>query len=107
MSVPGAGHSVKASAAAVSVDARPSWTAAWKTTSRPVKRLILAWRQAIADRAPPWLYRTVGPVVQRLDMLLIDHGIFRVLYLNKHRLCDHAWRSAQPAPHHLRALAHD
>jgi len=38
-------------------------------------------------------------------MLLIDHGIFRLAYLNKHCLGNRAWRSAQPAPHDLRALA--
>lgn len=40
-----------------------------------------------------------------LDMLLVDHGIFRLLYLNKHRLSDKAWRSAQPAPFQLRRAA--
>ena len=40
-----------------------------------------------------------------LDMLLTDHGIFRLAYLNRHRLGERAWRSAQPAPHDIRALA--
>jgi len=39
-----------------------------------------------------------------LDMLFVDHGIFRVPYLNKHRLGGSAWRSAQPAPRDIRAL---
>ena len=38
-------------------------------------------------------------------MLFIDHGVFRMLYVNRHRLGEHAWRSAQPAPHHIKALA--
>jgi protein tyrosine/serine phosphatase len=38
-------------------------------------------------------------------MLFVDHGIFRVLYLNRHRLGERAWRSAQPTPHQIRALA--
>lgn len=40
-------------------------------------------------------------------MLLIDHGIFRVIYLNRHRIggSSKAWRSAQPAPHQVRAIA--
>jgi protein tyrosine/serine phosphatase len=37
-------------------------------------------------------------------MLIVDHGIFRVLYCNTHRIGPLAWRSAQPTPHHLRAL---
>jgi protein tyrosine/serine phosphatase len=38
-------------------------------------------------------------------MLFIDHGIFRLFYLNKHRLGKSAWRAAQPAPHNIRVLA--
>jgi protein tyrosine/serine phosphatase len=40
-----------------------------------------------------------------LDMLFVDHGIFRLVYLNRHRLGDNAWRSAQPAPHQIGAMA--
>jgi protein tyrosine/serine phosphatase len=46
-----------------------------------------------------------GPVASHLDMLFVDHGIFRVIYLNRHPLGERAWRSAQPAPHQIRALA--
>jgi protein tyrosine/serine phosphatase len=46
-----------------------------------------------------------GKTADYLDMLLVDHGILRLAYLNKHRLGDKAWRSAQPAPHQIRALA--
>ncbi len=38
-------------------------------------------------------------------MLFVDHGIFRVIYPNRHRLGERAWRSAQPTPHQIRALA--
>jgi protein tyrosine/serine phosphatase len=34
-------------------------------------------------------------------MLLIDHGVFRLAYLNRHRVSAGLWRSAQPAPHQL------
>lgn len=47
-------------------------------------------------------YATQGHFI---DMLFVDHGIFRVAYLNKHRLGKEAWRSAQPAPHQLRRMA--
>jgi protein tyrosine/serine phosphatase len=33
-----------------------------------------------------------------LHMLLSDHGVFRVFYLNKHAVTDKLWRSAQPTP---------
>lgn len=40
-------------------------------------------------------------------MLVMDHGVFRLVYANRHQLSDRAWRSAQPAPHHIRAFARD
>ena len=53
------------------------------------------------ERSPRWLARALGPTVTYLDMLLIDHGVFRLAYLNRHKLGENAWRSAQPAPHDL------
>ena len=38
-------------------------------------------------------------------MLLVDHGIFRLAYLNRHRIAPDAWRSAQPAPHDIGNMA--
>ncbi len=40
-------------------------------------------------------------------MLLADHGIFRLAYLNKHRVGSGLLRSAQPAPHQIRRLARE
>jgi protein tyrosine/serine phosphatase len=37
-----------------------------------------------------------------LDMWLVDHGFIRDIYFNAHRITPTVWRSAQPAPHHLR-----
>ena len=34
-------------------------------------------------------------------MVLVDHGVFRLLYLNRHSVSERLWRSAQPAPHQL------
>ncbi len=70
-----------------------------------MRRRVRNWRLAIADRSPQWLKRSLGPTVQYADMLLVDHGIFRLFYLNRHRLGGQAWRSAQPAPHQLQAIA--
>jgi protein tyrosine/serine phosphatase len=47
----------------------------------------------------------LGPVVNYADMLFVDHGIFRLIYLNRHRLGGVAWRSAQPAPHQIARIA--
>ncbi|MDP8921100.1 MAG: sulfur transferase domain-containing protein [Pseudomonadota bacterium] len=46
-----------------------------------------------------------GRVRAWAHMLLADHGVFRLLYLNKHKVTDRLWRSAQPAPHQIAALA--
>jgi protein tyrosine/serine phosphatase len=47
----------------------------------------------------------MGTPALYLNMLFVDHGIFRFFYVNGHRLSDKAWRSAQPAPHHIRRFA--
>ena len=76
-----------------------------KHQRRALRRRVRAWRQLVADRAPGWLKRPLGPVVQYADMLVVDHGVFRLLYLNKHQLGRQAWRSAQPAPHQIARAA--
>jgi len=70
-----------------------------------LRRATLGWRPVLIEQSPPWVCRVLGPLAKRLDMLLVDHGIFRLLYLNKHRIGTRAWRSAQPAPHQIRAMA--
>jgi len=55
----------------------------------------------------PWGRQVFGNARSYLDMLFVDHGIFRVAYLNRHRLGERAWRSAQPSPHQIRAMARE
>ncbi|WP_112662413.1 fused DSP-PTPase phosphatase/NAD kinase-like protein [Microvirga flavescens] len=38
------------------------------------------------------------------NMLLVDHGVFRLAYLNKHQVTAKLWRSAQPAPYQIARL---
>lgn len=76
-----------------------------KHLKRSFQRLTNAWRRKLVERSPPWLRRAAGTPVAWVDMLFVDHGIFRLLYVNQHRLSDKAWRSAQPAPHDIRRLA--
>jgi len=40
------------------------------------------------------------------NMILSDHGIFRLFYLNFYRVTPQFWRAAQPAPHDINRLAH-
>ena len=46
----------------------------------------------------------VGPARRRAwrDLLLVDHGFLRELYLHKNRVTDDLWRAAQPAPRNLK-----
>jgi uncharacterized protein (TIGR01244 family) len=76
-----------------------------KEHRRALRRRVRSIRDGIAERSPPWAKRTFGPVVDYLDMLFIDHGIFRVIYSNRHKIGKEAWRSSQPAPHQISRLA--
>ena len=78
-----------------------------KRYKRAVKRVSMAWRTGLIEHSPQWMRRIFGPATIYLDMMLIDHGFFRVFYLNKHALAADAWRSAQPAPHNLRRFKRD
>lgn len=40
-----------------------------------------------------------------LNMLFVDHGIFRLIYTNFHKVTEGLWRSAQPSPGDVRRLA--
>ncbi len=76
-----------------------------KRTKRAIRRVTNAWRAKLTTQSPEWLQQLAGTPASYLDMLLVDHGIFRVLYLNKHRMSQEAWRSAQPTPGQIRSLA--
>ncbi|GMG82969.1 tyrosine-protein phosphatase [Paralimibaculum aggregatum] len=61
------------------------------------QRKIARWNRPLEtrwDRLRAWV-----------NMIFVDHGFFRYLYLNLHRVGERAWRSAQPAPHQIRAFA--
>ena len=62
-------------------------------------------REQLAARSPDWVKRVFGPAAQHLDMLFVDHGVFRAVYLNRHALDEHAVRSAQPTPGQIRRLS--
>jgi protein tyrosine/serine phosphatase len=72
-----------------------------------MRQFTLGWRRSLVECSPAWVRCMFAPYASHLDMLFVDHGVFRLIYLNRHRLGEHAWRSAQPAPHHIRALARD
>ena len=53
--------------------------------------------------------RPIETTGQRLrawtNMVFVDHGIFRLAYLNRSRVTPKFWRAAQPAPHQIAAAA--
>jgi protein tyrosine phosphatase (PTP) superfamily phosphohydrolase (DUF442 family) len=76
-----------------------------KAARRAMKRVTRAWRSGVVERTPAWARTAFGPTARYLDMLFVDHGVFRLLYINRHRLSPTVWRSAQPAPHHIQHMA--
>jgi len=76
-----------------------------KRTKRSFRGMAWRIREGMVRLSPHWIRRSLGPSATYLDMLLVDHGIFRMFYANCHRISEQAWRSAQPAPHHLRRFA--
>ena len=55
--------------------------------------------------------REIGGPVDRVrawaNMLLVDHGIFRLLYPNRDKVTDELWRSSQPSPGQIAHFARD
>lgn len=53
------------------------------------------------------LSSTWDRIVAWSNMVLSDHGIFRLFYLNRHRVTDQVWRAAQPSPGQIAQAARD
>lgn len=78
---------------------------ATKPFSRALQTGYRGMRQVIRDRAPAWIADRADSAFDYFDVLFVDHGVFRVLYPNRHQLSSDAWRSAQPSPRDIRKLA--
>lgn len=76
-----------------------------KMARRAVKRVTNGVRRGVVERSPAWARRLLGGPAAFFELMLVDHGIFRLVYLNRHRISPEAWRSAQPAPHQIAAIA--
>lgn len=72
---------------------------------RRLRKAARAWQAQTAATLPRWLVNRFGPAVHHLDLWLIDYGVVREVYCNVHQVAEGIWRSAQPAPRHLRAAA--
>jgi protein tyrosine phosphatase (PTP) superfamily phosphohydrolase (DUF442 family) len=73
-----------------------------------VADISLPVRDRRQERLDRWR-RPLGTPWDRLrawgNMIFVDHGFFRMVYLNLHRISERAWRSAQPTPYQIRAMA--
>jgi protein tyrosine/serine phosphatase len=64
--------------------------------SSRITRRVEAWDAGLASplsRAHAWL-----------DLLLVDHGLLRLFYRNRHAVTPRFWRSAQPTPADLKYI---
>ncbi len=72
---------------------------------RAVKSGYRDIRQKLINSVPARVRGRFARFMEHFDLVAVDHGIFRAVYLNRHKVDDRVWRSAQPAPHHLRRFA--
>ena len=78
--------------------------------SRYSVKLGFKHRDVMADlwaKIPDGWQNRLRPTARYLDMLFIDHGFIRAIYLNLHPVTDSRkmWRSAQPSPRRVKQLA--
>jgi protein tyrosine/serine phosphatase len=57
--------------------------------------------RAILTVLPRSLKERFTPEARYVDMLFFDHLIVRLVFPNRHRLSEEAWRAAQPLPHQI------
>lgn len=62
-------------------------------------------RRSMRDDLPPWLRHSADYLLDRFDLVMVDHGVFRFLYANRHKVSNKVWRSAQPAPSDIALFA--
>ena len=68
-----------------------------KDAKRAVRRVTNAWRASVVGQAPDWMRRSLGPPVKYLDMLFVDHGIFRVVQGQRRSPCRGSAAGAAPS----------
>lgn len=64
-----------------------------------------AYRNRLTGHGTPGGRPRAERFMEQVDLFAVDHGIFRLAYLNLHQLAPGVWRSAQPGPRDIRRLA--
>jgi protein tyrosine/serine phosphatase len=72
-----------------------------KEAKRGLRRRSGAFLHNAIHSSPSWLQRRAAPALCYVEMLLVDYGVMRAVYSNRHKIAPDVWRSAQPAPHHI------
>lgn len=78
-----------------------------KQARRAVRHRTASLRQTLVEKSPDWVRARFGRTAAYLELMLADHGIFRIFYLNRHRISKGAWRAAQPSPKDIRRFARE
>jgi protein tyrosine/serine phosphatase len=76
-----------------------------KPYSKKVSVKYRGFRRRIDEHAPPWIKGRANKALDYFDLYFMDHHVFRAIYANKHRIAPGVYRSAQPSPAQLAALA--
>lgn len=77
----------------------------FRRARRAGRERFAARRQAAFENSPNWLRNTLFRGYDYFDMLFIDHGVFRLVWTNRHQISDDIWRSNQPAPFQVAQMA--
>lgn len=76
-----------------------------KQAKRGFRRRSDAFLHGAVHSSPEWVRSRFAPALCYAEMLFIDYGFIRSVFNNRHRILNDAWRSAQPAPHHIAQAA--
>lgn len=77
----------------------------FKQVKKSLKRRTGELLIRLTQSPSPFIRSTVAPALCYVEMLFVDYGIARLAYNNRHKVSPDVWRSAQPAPHHVRWAA--
>lgn len=86
---------------------KPNRAGPAKRARRNMKKALATSREAVVSRVPAGVRKRFGPAANHFRMLVSDHLFLRYAFRNRHLLAPGVWRSAQPLPHQIRALANE
>ena len=75
----------------------------WQAMAKGVRR----GGARLGGHLPVPVRKALEKPVAYVDMLVVDHGLFRLAYLNRHAVSSRAFRSAQPAPRDIGQFARE